>query len=623
MIWACTVELSLARGRAGRTRTLRAARAQLMDKLVVLIAVRDAALAVAYDADVCDLLREEHGLVDLCWCARARARDWAGGASAQDESGGPTRGRGARSYAALTPRFCSTIRCDRAFRLSAVPPQLPAGRTPRSCWGSDAPRAPTHVHRRARVAQGWKGWALGEGGVLHWRLTATINFIAKWHYATLALGRGLNVLYLDTDVHLVENPMPVLNDPFWRRFDMIIQTDLYQPPSELCVAANATTVGASCGPLRLKAPNLNTGVVYVRRAAPGTPLFGLLNGTVSVILDRLAQGAERDMPICHTCFPDFAPAWDMLWEQYQLNELLRARPGSPTGAWVWHVVAAPAAPPPLWREGGPTVAVAWARPWQDEHANASSTQSNSSNSSAWPTSTIAAAPDWLFGRMCAVAATMNAKSATLASLARLGRSLPYGIHDVEPSVRDGRRGGTLLRASSGDAVQYGVPPDGCKTRPFVDVIAPLVAAHAVFTSTAVREKAWRALGWWHLHAGRRVQRSRGHGLMRAHEHTRLLLDGGGSGAGGAGGADLLTEAEEGRSAPRDDGLAHCFEGRDGEPAVLLSHYYASHAARARRTTLRVRLTAAPERPSRAPADCARAVPVHCAGGAAGGARCPV
>ena len=211
--------------------------------------------------------------------------------------------------------------------------------------------------------------------------------------------------------------------------------------------------------------------------------------------------------------------------------------------------------------------------------------------------------------MCAVSTRLTEASAALASQQRLGRSLPQGVREL-PAGRTAVEPGSAV-----DAPQYGVPPDGCSSRPFVDVLAPLVAAHAIFTHNTVREQLWRAVGWWcahpptlraaprlrrapvggreprtpraaltrcgrHLQAGRRPHRG-SHSLVHAHLPA-LVREAAGAGAGGdnassAGGAAELEARRLAEVAAPSEGRAHCFEGRVGQPAVLLSHYDTQHA----------------------------------------------
>ena len=104
----------------------------------------------------------------------------------------------------------------------------------------------------------------------------------------------------------------------------------------------------------------------------------------------------------------FARHCHFLREQAVFNQAVEAAVGA-----NWSVSAAPAGPPELWAPGGPLAAVAWAAVPESEEG--------------WPGGeSIAGAPDYLFGRMCAVEVEIAAPAPALAAAPLLGASVPNG-----------------------------------------------------------------------------------------------------------------------------------------------------------------------------------------------------
>ena len=409
-----------------------------------------------------------------------------------------------------------------------------------------------------RHHRGWAAWGLGPGGAHSYKRKQTEIFTFKWYFSLIALEAGLNVLFLDSDVHLLADPYPLLrgSGPF-SPFSMVVQVDLHQPAAARCVAASAP--GQLCGHTAPeKPPLLNTGIFYIGGARPGSPLFRVLNATLGTILRRLDEGVAGPVPACgEACTVDalqILPSWDLLWEQHVFNAVLAEAAGT-----NWTVTALPAGPPQLWAPGGPLGPVAWVamlpHTWPGVDSGAEF---------------VAAAPDWLFTRLCSVGVLMLADEGVPSPLSEaplLGSSVPNGTRLAkrwDDSAAARQQGGQPVGggareewAARVDRIGYGVHTEECGNPNFVDPIAPLVVAHNVFTPNDVRRLTFRALGWMLLQRGAEPQlpqetppEAGGSALTRGHVPLSLKL-----------------------------AAAHPLQcmGRNGTQGVLLSHYDSEHA----------------------------------------------
>jgi hypothetical protein len=283
---------------------------------------------------------------------------------------------------------------------------------------------------------GWEGWGLQKQGAHAHRLNQTILYVWRWQYISLAIGAGLNVLSMDADVHLLRSPYLDLHGDFWASHAIIAQVDYGQPEAHSC---NSASRGSNvCG--FSDRPSINTGVVYFQNASGAA--LALVSGTSRKIVERLDQGAHGPVTNCtnYTCPEKEQPDWDELWDQHVFNELLKEMSGN-----NWTVGAAP----------GGTAGVHQPVSWADLGGG----------------KTIAGAPDSMFGRICTVAASLN------------GSGLSGGI-------RLGANTNSLEKRSAASCQ----PPGGAGRQ--ADALAPLLAAHMVFTDNDIREMAWRSLGWW-------------------------------------------------------------------------------------------------------------------------------
>lgn len=147
-----------------------------------------------------------------------------------------------------------------------------------------------------------------------WGITEThpyLLFLQRWWFTGQAVGRGYNVLSLDTDMHLEVNPFEQLRRPPFDTFSAIMQLDSAWPVegrregqrstdergqhvnvlpcrNQDAVSESTAMHGCPCGVT--PAPMLNTGFVYVRASAASMSAQQLVyNRSVELILERFKQ----------------------------------------------------------------------------------------------------------------------------------------------------------------------------------------------------------------------------------------------------------------------------------------------------------------------------------------------
>ena len=151
-----------------------------------------------------------------------------------------------------------------------------------------------------------------EWGVKHDEMF--IMWAKQWHYVARALRAGRNVLRLDSDVFLGEDPYPLLHGPLLGRFNMVTQVDIFQhftrPTCESSERAAPLTpeqavemVGEEvalrpagddlpvCRYSRLRI-EMNIGMLYVRDASLDGPALQIVEGAVEEIIKRLDGPAK-------------------------------------------------------------------------------------------------------------------------------------------------------------------------------------------------------------------------------------------------------------------------------------------------------------------------------------------
>ena len=289
---------------------------------------------------------------------------------------------------------------------------------------------------------GWAGWGVRPNGAHAHRLNRTAMYIWKWWYTSLALGERLNVLLLDTDVHLFASPYPMLRGPFYVNHNVIAQLDSSQPRRDACAGI---LPGGRCN-ASASAPSLNAGIMYFNNVSMDGGAFRLVNGTVSTILMRLDQGAAGPITNCtdSTCPPDQHPNWELIRDQSVFNKLL----GSSSDQ-IWSVGAAP-------KPSGGTPD--WSAP---AHPAVFSGLEGGE--------TAVGAPDSLFTRTCA-------------STARVSGDNIVWQRDAYATARPRKAGAWWRNCPS--------------KKTWMDDRYPAVAGHMLFMDNDARETAWKSLGWW-------------------------------------------------------------------------------------------------------------------------------
>ena len=138
-------------------------------------------------------------------------------------------------------------------------------------------------------------------------------FLQRWWFTGQAVARGYNVLSLDTDMHIANDPLLLMRTPPYDTFSALMQLDSAWPvegrregqrstdergqhvnvvPCKAgasgAATASASRHGCPCGVV--PAPLLNTGFVYVRATPdPSGAQQRIYNRSVELILSRLAS----------------------------------------------------------------------------------------------------------------------------------------------------------------------------------------------------------------------------------------------------------------------------------------------------------------------------------------------
>eukprot|EP01062_Namystynia_karyoxenos_P007179 TRINITY_DN12518_c1_g2_i2.p1 TRINITY_DN12518_c1_g2~~TRINITY_DN12518_c1_g2_i2.p1 ORF type:complete len:597 (+),score=119.43 TRINITY_DN12518_c1_g2_i2:24-1793(+) len=336
-----------------------------------------------------------------------------------------------------------------------------------------------------------KDWGLAGSDML-------VLWAATWRAVASAVAWGYGALRVDADVYFHEDPYPILRGPLLREAALVTQQDIVGSGQPLW-GPLAWTGRARCAPPaptepwphgRLRPPGvpltacnqqrppwINCGFVYARPRPNGTALGG---GALAVLNETWTS---FDAALSQRRAAGGSPASEVLNDQVLFRKALKARgvglrdlkhpdawlvipgdaapvyePGSgdcPHGAGCGEVARLRAAVPfklQLLRPG----------PYKERAVIAVPSRTDAMDM-------VAAAPDWLVGRLCVIT--------------------------VPPSPAGGAAG----PPRTGQSVP---PPLGCwpHGRPGVPhpFGAALAATHMVYTKAAKRRLAFDAFGWWRL-----------------------------------------------------------------------------------------------------------------------------
>ena len=168
---------------------------------------------------------------------------------------------------------------------------------------------------------GLNAWQLGPDGAFADRREKTILFTLKLQALTWAVEAGVKrVLHLDLDVVVLQPPFLLFSDDRFGPIALACAMDIPTIPhtlTHLCASKGAVPQHTTVPRQRL-----NTGAVFVDGRPGGA--VRVLNETLNLILKRFDDALEQTPPPCPTCQFPLLPDWDLVWEQFVLNQVVEA-----------------------------------------------------------------------------------------------------------------------------------------------------------------------------------------------------------------------------------------------------------------------------------------------------------